>query len=619
MNRRLLLIIFSEILTLVAWSQDFLQKDSSNLIPFHARYYYETDYENIYTLAEKTRSHHILTSPYESYPDGVLFGSFGSTGFPFLYSNTFSHKLTLGRDAVTSYYYNQDNIPHYLINKPLSELDFIFFGNGNEEFKGFFSQNLSKKLHIALGIRRSNNKGFFLHQENLHNNIYFHTTYQGKRLRSHLGFYYNDITMSENGGITYNIYDSLPPTKWQNATPRLQAAVNRAKNFQLSWNNRILLVPSAPIDTNALDTFIFKPKSSNLYLDINTSYGSDRMTYFDNLVNNRSFYEIYGQDTSIKTLEFRMLNYQLQNQSSITYTLPRRFSITGYSYLSDNTVWQDKTQFGNLYSTDEFIFGLGGKLKMWLPYGIHVQGELYKSISGYTQRDFLIRGEARTKISDHIFRFLSQYSRQVPGYFYSNMISSAYTQRLTLNTQNTLENSLFYSNEKWKLNTSLQSFLIEDFLFYDSIGTPYQASNNFLQFQLKMDWGFRFLYFPTALYFQNSMFPRSFVRQTIAYRNTHFQNHLNLIVGFDISLNLNMPSMTYQPFLAQSLYNPNAVESKLYPKVDFFATMKISKVHLSFIIDNFMSTYMQTGTNYNKNAPLTPSAFFLRSSWMFLE
>lgn len=600
--------------------QSFVKKDSSEIIPFYGSVYYNDNFEKRDPLSNKTNGHRNLSNAHSRFQDGVLFGSYGSTLFPFLYENKFYKNLNLGKTQLNSYSFDENNIPYYLINKPLSELDFIFFGNGNEEFKGFLSQNLSKNLNIGIGIRRSNNKGFFPSQENLHNNVYFQFTYQKNRIRSNVEFYYNDLTQNENGGMTFSIYDSLVASQWQNATPRLTKAVNRTKEFNISWRNRILIASAAKIDTTIFDTFLMKPIKSSLYVDINSSYGSQRITYFDQLnSSNRTFYEIYAADTLIQALESKLLNYRLQNKTSITYSIPNRLKVAGYSIVSNNSLSQKTKLDSNLLLTNNIIAGLGGTIDIIFPYNLQLSGELFKPIIGYTNQDFLLKGELNKSIQKTSFSFLSQYTRQLPGYFNNYMSCTSLDNFYQFKTQNTFENSLSISNRSLNLELKAQSFLIEDFLIYDTLGRPNQVLNNFIQLSASKIWGFKFLHLPTSIYFQNSIFPRTFIRQTIAYRNNHFNNKLNLILGFDILLNLQMPSMRYQPFLSESLYNPMAANSKLFPKIDFFATMKISKVHLSFIIDNLFSTYLKNGTNYSQNAPLTPSAFYLRSTWSFLE
>jgi hypothetical protein len=600
--------------------QSFVKKDSSEMIPFHSAVYYNDNQDKSYPLEDKMDHHRRLSNPHSRFQDGVLFGSYGSHLFPFLFENRFYQNLNLGKNQIKSYSFGENNIPYYLINKPLSEIDFVFFGNGNEEFKGFLSQNLTENLNVGIGIRRSSNKGFFSNQENLHNNVYFQLTYQKNRIRSNVEFYYNDLTQHENGGMTFSIYDSLTASQWQNAVPRLTQAINRMKEFNVSWRNRILISPAIKRDTTLFDTFLLKPIKSSLYVDINSSYGSERLSYYDVLnTSNRTFYELYSTNTSVATLESKLLNYRLQNKTALTYSIPNRLSISGYSIISNNALSQRIHIDSNEKSTNDIIAGLGGTLDLTLPSNLKLNAEIYKPLIGYTNSDFLLKGELTKSIQKTEFSFLSQYTRQKPGYFNTNMYTSGFDSIYQLKTQNIFENSLSIKNQSHDVSFTAQSFLMEDFLVYDSTGQPRQVSNNFIQLSASKIWGFKFLYLPTSIYFQNSLFPRAFIRQTIAYRNKHFNDHLNLIIGFDILLNLQMPSMMYQPLLTESVYNPSTSDSRIYPNVTFFATLKIAKVHLSFIIDNFMSTYLKNGTNYNQNAPLTPSAFYLRSTWTFLE
>lgn len=616
----ILLFLIGAICTDRLQAQSFITKDSLGLIPLLIKTYHSSDINLVSKVEDKLASHHKLTSPHSKFEDGFLYGNFGSQLIPFLHINGFSKKIEIGRKDLLAYNFSEENIPYYLTNRPISEIDFTFFGNGNEEFKGYLAQNLSDKLYIGAGLRRSNNGGFFKRQENLHNNFYVHAIYQKNQLRSNIEFIYNDLKRNETGGAQFNIFDSLIPSRWQNAQPNLSDASTNLKSFSIHWNNRISLIGQASKDTTRKDSFPMQPISSALYLDIDTKYGSERQLYSDNSsALSRSFYGVIGKDTLIQNIQSRNLIYRLENKLSLNYNINDRFKINGYHILSQNDYYQSGSLATNQNETTDIVAGIGGELYLRTTSNLILKGHIYKPYSGYTNRDFLVSGQLRKNFPNFSIQLGSQYTRQLPSLLNNQMITNGFKRFYNLETQNTLENSFEILSEKWGFKLKGQQFLIENFLSYDQNLNPNQISNNFIQVSAQKEWALGVFYVPSTLYYQNSIFARTFFKQTLAYKNSLFENHLNLIIGADLLLNLNMQDQRYHNFLSELTYNPNAADTRMYPRVDFFTTLRIHRVLISLVFDNIGGNLSQTGVNYTNNAPITPSNFLFRMSWTFSD
>jgi hypothetical protein len=615
----IILFLIGAIYTERLQAQTFITKDSLGLIPLLIKTYHSTDINNSSIVEDKLASHHKLTSPHSKFEDGFLYGNFGSQLIPFLHINGFSKKIEIGRKDLLAYNFSEENIPYYLTNRPISEIDFTFFGNGNEEFKGYLAQNLSDKLYVGAGLRRSNNGGFFKRQENLHNSFYVHAIYQKNRLRSNLELIYNDMKRNETGGAQFNIYDSLIPSRWQNAQPNLSAAATNLKSFSIHWNNRISLISQTKKDTTRTDSLPMQPISSSLYLDIDTKYGSERQLYSDNSsALSRSFYGVIGKDTSIQNMQSRNLIYRLENKLSLNYNINDNFKINGYHILSQNDCYQNGGGI-NQSETNDIIAGIGGELYLRTTSNLTLKANIYKPYSGYTNRDFLVSGHLQKDFPQFSIHLGSQYTRQLPGILNNQMITNGFQRFYNLETQNTLENSFEIQSKKLGFKFKGQQFLIENFLSYDQSLNPNQISNNFIQISAQKDWSLGILYAPSTLYYQNSIFARTFFKQTLAYKNSLFENHLNLIIGADLLLNLNMQDQQYHNFLSELTYNPNAANTRLFPRVDFFATLRIHRVLVSLVFDNIGGGLSQSGVNYTYNTPITPSNFLFRMSWTFSD
>lgn len=596
-------------------AQSFVKKDSSDIIPFVSKLYFSHQMDSMVKLDEKINTQHRLSQPILSNNYYTLLGTLGSPLPPTLYENKFYTYLKLGRTINDPYFYSEANIPYFALNKPLSELDFIFFGNGNEVFRGFLSQNISQKLNIGIGIKRSNNKGFFLQQATEHSNLYAYAVYQTKRWRSNLEFVFNEMNLKESGGYTPDIYRStLTPSQWGNATPLLSKSKNQLKNFQLNFRNRWLITS----DTTYKDSLLFRPIRSLFYLDNNFQIFSERQYYSDTLLStSRQFYGILDNavDSSFKS---KYLNTGYTNEFKLHFNTGQ-LQLMAFNVLSLNNLSVSPRFDTNIHYTNYLNIGLGGELLYKLPYGLQLSGKAYKALLGYTQNDFLLRGKLEGQFKDWNTGFWTQYSHQLPSFLTHYTLASNFDSLYNLNTQKTLELGATIQSKKIGLDATFQYFIINDYTTLDTFNTVIQLQNNFAQLHIKKDWRWKWLYFPTQILYQNSLYRRGILKQTLAYQNKFFSQRNTILFGADMSLNFDYAEAPYSTFYMAEQYYQGMSKSLLYPKIDFFATFKIYRVHLSLVIDNFMSTYLKKGTSYMKNHPLTPAAFFLRMNWTFLE
>lgn len=597
------------------FSQSFVKKDSSEIVPFISKVFYQTDLDSPIASSDRLFFNHRIQNVGMTANFSGLTGTLGSSIAPVLYDNVFYQNIKLGRALNDPYFYTINNIPYFALNKPISELDFTFFGNGNEEFKGFLSQNITRSLNLGIGIRRTNNKGFFLNQENTHNNLYVYLVHDIARLRTNLEFVFNELNLKESGGYKPDIYQGrLPPGQWLNSTPNLALAKNQLKNYQFNFRYRYLMLG---VDSFR-DSLLFIPKSSSLYIDHQIQKFSDRQFYSDT-VNATSRAE-YGVLSSPTTNQMNSLYLQsgLQSDFRLTYKT-KGLKISGYNIFSDNTI-EVGQRFGEYLRSYDFLnLGLGVDVIYNWKSNLKVIGKGFKSFLGYTENDFNLSGEIQATFDGVNAQTRINYSHQKPNFLASLNYTSGFDKFYDLNTQKTLETGFSFQLPKYKFSGKAQYFVIEDFLTYDTTMQPIQIQNNFFQIYLKKEWSFKWLYFPTEVFYQNSVFQRGMIRQMLAFKNKLFSEKNNVLVGAELSLNFNYSMARYSSFFMTPVLTNSIPEANIYPKVDLFATFKISKVHLSLIFDNFLSSYLHTGISYMKNYPVTPSAFYLRMNWRFLE
>lgn len=609
----LFLCIFG--LTIGLHAQNFVKKDSSELVPFKAKVYFYLSLDTLSKQADRLLYNHRLNPFGQNQNFSGLTGTLGSTLVPVLVENNFYQNIKLGRAINDPYFYSNQTIPYFALNKPLSELDFTFFGNGNEEFRGFISQNISEKLNLGIGIRRTNNKGYFLQQENSHSNLYVYLVHDAERIRTNLEFVFNEMNLRESGGYKPDIFQSsLALGQWSAASPSLALAKNQLKNYQLNFRYRYLVLGASP----SLDSLLFLPKKSSLYIDHQFQRFSDRQFYSDTFnIKSRQDYGILANGTG-NIFNSLYLQSGLLTNFRITYAL-HGIRVSGYTIFSDNSI-EVGQQFGQyLRSYDYLNLGIGGDVTYQWKKDIKILGKGYKSFLGYTENDFYLRGELQGKHKLAEWQAWADYSHQKPSLISSLVYGTSIDTFYALNTQKTLETGLSFNLDKLKFSGKIQYFMTEDFLTYDSLQQPIQLGNNYFQIYLKKEWSFKSIYFPTEVFYQNSLFRRGMLRQMLAFKNKLFNNKNNVLLGAELSLNLGYLGARYSSFFMQPIFSDVLSETEIYPKLDLFATFKISKVHLSLVFENFLSTYLKTGVSYLNYHPIAPSAFYLRMNWRFLE
>ena len=69
----------------------------------------------------------------------------------------------------------------------------------------------------------------------------------------------------------------------------------------------------------------------------------------------------------------------------------------------------------------------------------------------------------------------------------------------------------------------------------------------------------------------------------------------------------------------QSTNLKNPTKNDFLPIIDLFATLKISNVLLSFTYENLLTSLTNKGFYHATYYPISPSAFYLRLNWRFLE
>lgn len=604
------------------YSQLKLKKDSSNLVPFESSKYYSTAIDKPFSNSQSIENNHYINPFQGTLNESLLLGTVGSQLIPIAYRNDFRRSVFAGLSALEDYKYQASSIPYFIANKPLSELDFTFFGYGTECFKGLLSQNLSKKTTIGVGIKKQNNKGFYQSNPVAQNNIYFNIVNQSKRLRTNLEFYYNDATIKENGGYQQDIINIYTPSNWSFQEINLGNAINKQKDYKISLRNRLLIANAPEIkDSIAKLKSLLKPIYSSFYVENELSYSKEILSFRDEKAT-KAYYGNYMPIDSLTVLETYYRNNKISNQFSLNYNFFKgeKEYVRIQSYLQ--TEWNSIDRGANELTSqnDKFLTtALGGSADFNFPLGISLNNSIYKPFTGYTKNDFFIESELTKNLFDTKIAFKGSFASQRPGYFYNYMYTNNLVANYDFQNQKTLGFSGAISSEKWKGRVEVQYLNISNFLFFDENALPVQEQNSIFQLKMEKELIYKSLYTNHLLIYQNSFYQKLWYKATFALKNSAFKKNLNYFIGTNITLNTNYNVFEYNPLLMQSVNLKNPTKNDFFPIIDLFATLKISSALLSFTYENLLTSLTNKGFYNATYYPISPSAFYLRLNWRFLE
>jgi len=605
----------------IVFGQFIPKKDSSKLVPFESFSYYYPNIEDSISFNQNMEKNHLIKKANSLEEERILLGNIGSELLPISYSPQFHERLHSGRSLFENYFYNNRTIPIFNLNKPLSQLDFTFFGYGTELFEGMLAQNLSKKTHIGVGVKQMNNKGFFSNTAVKHYNYYAYLTHQTERLRTHIQFWYNDISNQNQSGFVEDFLPTTKPSLWNSQTTKTPNAVNQVSDGALFIRNRFLITKDFRRDDSSwFFKNLHRPIRSSFYLDNEFGYQRETSSYEDTKPNLVYYPNFLQQDD--KTFGSYFRNNRWSNTFSIFYELQKNrkelFSLKGFLQTDLNQIARGYKADSAMYSNN-FVIALGGVMKSKLPLNSQLENNAYLSLSGYTQGDFklsskLVSNQKFAQIEGQIQLF-----SQRPGYFHNYFESKNTSLFFDLRNQKTLDAYFKMNIPKYNMNLRIGYTRVEDFFYFDANWNPNSMIMSGLNVQLKKELSYGILYSNHRLIYQTGIFEKMWYKGTFALRNKAFDSHLTYMIGGSLNIVASHRLMNYNPIFMQFTDVNNASKANIFPLIDLFATAKINTVLISLCYENSMTSILENNTYSAQFFPFTPSAFYLKMQWRFLE
>lgn len=142
-------------------------------------------------------------------------GNNGAAAFPLIFAPNAKAGWDAGFHAYDVYRFTLEETRFYKTTRPFSLLGYQLAAGKEQMLQAQHTQNIKPNFNAGFDYRLINAPGFFINQNNNHNNVRFFSNYQGKRKRynSFLVLLGNTIRASENGGITNDSFLQNPNYK----------------------------------------------------------------------------------------------------------------------------------------------------------------------------------------------------------------------------------------------------------------------------------------------------------------------------------------------------------------------------------------------------------------------
>ncbi len=141
---------------------------------------------------------------YYSVPSSYQYlGNNGAAAFPLIFKPLLKTGWDAGFHAFDIYKYNIENTKFYKTTGPFTSLGYQLASGKEQMIQAFHTQSPRQNINVGFEYRLISAPGFFITQNNNHNNLRLFSTYAGKRKRYNASFILisNNIKASQNGGI----------------------------------------------------------------------------------------------------------------------------------------------------------------------------------------------------------------------------------------------------------------------------------------------------------------------------------------------------------------------------------------------------------------------------------
>lgn len=616
--------------------QDGKAQDSTSVAFFqiHNDWLYPTQITNIDT----TLRHFHYTNPL--YKDERFYQSIGNPGLAhqnIYFTPTMTTGFDYGQHTFDLYRLDRNSVRFFNSLKPYTNIDYIMGPDQEQTLNVEHSQRVYKKLTLGLEINVLNSLGSYPNQESSDRRIAFtgHYVSDNSRYTAQAYYVHNKFDNEENGGIVNDsIFENNIETDRTIYTVNLEDARSLERDAEIYLRHAFELSAAhlksdslldqkqkTPFNFGRLEHQMKYRRRSILYRDENYPAEYFPAIYSDSSITNDSTYiQSIENKFSWKNTRLFRTRRSLGFDFGITHRL-----ITFADSSKKQTFNQiklharlSKTLFGNLK--------IGGELE-------YVQGD-------QNANDFRLAGTLTNRFGkNRMFQArLDQISRE-PSFFFSHYHSNHYRWNKTLNKENIIRINGTFRWENFEIGGNY--YLLTNYTYLDRVEQqidipskdtsytamtlqPEQRTKSFSLLQLyfypslrmgNFNWD-SYLYFQKASNETALHIPLFAGKTSFYYRNSVFNDALQLQTGFDVKYKTDYYADKYMPALRSFyLQRDKSIGNFIYANV--YASIKIKRTLILLKYRNASQGLTPYDYYDSPHHPMKDNALILAVRWRF--
>ncbi len=513
-----------------------------------------------------------------------------------------------------TYSYTPETMPFYNTKTPYTELAYwgtLFSYKAKEELNVRFlhMQNITPELNVAFLLQNWTAAGMMNREETSNSSLSLTANYLGKRYSANGGFIHQKISRQENGGLqdSFLVRDTTVDAK--TIPINLQDAENTLSRntFFITHSYDIPLAPQK----NPADTLL--PADST---DRN-ELGDGTMLTLGHVGEVSRFYRYYTDNIALTDEVGRnFYNNAFYINPTVSSDSTRVFSVENKLYfnlqpwardavISDITggighQWNSIYGFApdmllkgnyNIHHHDLYVYaGLGGEYRKYLQWGATAR----YSFLGYYRNDMEI--DAHVGISFYPFKDKNEpvtlkgrfnTSLKEPDWFSQKYYSNHYVWNNSFGKVSNTEVKASLEIPKWQLEASFTYGLVNNYLYYDTLGVARQHGGliNVMSAYLKKNFKVWLLRFDNQVLFQYSSDRNVLPLPMLTLRLRYYlefpvvRNVLTAQLGANATFNTLYYAPAYNPALGQfQLQTREKIGNN--PYIDVFLNLQWKRVSL---------------------------------------
>ncbi len=576
----------------------------------------------------------------------------GNYGLPYLNNNFFERNSDIDffflktREA---YLLTPSKINYYNTTTPYTVLDYSQSENKSRKsetrFNVLHTQNVNPYLNITFKYDQARSDGQYNYQDSKNNLVSLYSNYNKDALKIHAGFIANSIQNSENGGLTA---DSLLFNGLESEYLNVNLTNTRTKftnsyffatgeyRFGRYIQQDTILIPD-DIDEEGVEPIvnpeIFKPVFGIMY---SAEYQRHFKQFVDEEDTTNTFFRntFFGDDYKKDSIRFNKISNvfqikQYENADRITSFGKRAFigqefvKITHPKAFEDiYTNQQQIKKYSNVYLGGG-IFRETGNFWTW-----NAEGKFYvlgrnigqTEISGIISKPLRLLNDSAASLTIEGF-----IKNSVPDYFQEEFYSNHSQWKNDLNMEQNMTVKGSFEMPKYNLKVGANYALINNYIYYDTVGVPAQTSEELLVVSayVNKDFSLRNLHFQTRLLYQKVSNEKyihlpKFSAFVSAYYQFIVSKVLYTQLGVDARYNTAYYSDEYDPSTGL-FYLQNEKKTGNYPYIDAYASLRLKRTRFFFKMMNIGTSFLDGEYFTSPHYPMYRMTFRLGVAWSFYD